>query len=79
MLVKVRVIDFQRYDDGQTGSPASLSKEVELALSQICFMSVTNLGIDKQLLDHPARYSPITTGEHLQQKTQASHAEKFGQ
>ena len=51
MLVKVPVIDFQRYDEGRTGSPASLSNEVELALSQIGFMSVTNLGIDKQLLD----------------------------
>ncbi|MBT6209982.1 MAG: 2-oxoglutarate and iron-dependent oxygenase domain-containing protein [Woeseia sp.] len=49
--MKVPVIDFQGYDEGQSGSPASLSNEVELALSQIGFMSVTNLGIDKQMLD----------------------------
>jgi isopenicillin N synthase-like dioxygenase len=51
MLMKVPVIDFQGYDEGKTSSPASLSNEVELALSKIGFMSVTNLGIDKQLLD----------------------------
>jgi isopenicillin N synthase-like dioxygenase len=79
VLVKVPVIDFQPYDEEQTDSPDSLSNEVELALSQIGFMSVTNLGIDKQLLDHPARYSPITAGEHLQEKIQASHTHKFEQ
>ena len=49
--MKVPVIDFQQFDIAQTASSSNLTVEVDKALSQIGFMSITNLGIDTQMLE----------------------------
>jgi len=48
--VKVPVIDFNQYGTGDPTIQAALTDEVDSALSKIGFMSLTNLGIDAELL-----------------------------
>jgi len=48
--VKVPVIDFQHFDSGDADKLATLTREVDSALSMIGFMSLTNLGIEPALL-----------------------------
>lgn len=48
--MKVPVIDFDQYGTGDPGIQTALSAEVDLALSKIGFMSLTNLGIEPKLL-----------------------------
>lgn len=47
----VPLIDFSPYDENKPATQASLAEDVGTALSEIGFMSVTNLGIEAHLLN----------------------------
>lgn len=59
----VPVVDFSRYELDRPATLQTLGREVDPALSKIGFMSVTNLGIDPQLLDDvfSAKWAAIAT------------------
>lgn len=77
----VPVIDFSQYDPDQSATLGTLGDEVDTALSQIGFMSVTNLGIDPQLLNDVFAASRVFFGSDLSQKMQCAYvsaSENFG-
>lgn len=77
----VPVIDFATYDPDQPETLRALGTEVDTALSQIGFMSVTNLGIDPQLLDDVFAASRGFFGSDLRQKMKSAYlsaSENFG-
>lgn len=79
--MKVPIIDFQQYDPEQIESSPVLIDEVDMALSQIGFMSVTNLGIDAQILDRVFAASRAFFASDLSKKNECAYqsaSENFG-
>ena len=77
----VPIIDFARYERGQPESLEALGGEVDSALSKIGFMSVTNLGIDSQLLNDVFAASRSFFASELPVKMECAYvsaSENFG-
>ena len=77
----VPVVDFSRYELARPATLKALSREVDPALSKIGFMSVTNLGIDPQLLEDVFSASRHLFVSDLQKNLECAYlsaSENFG-
>jgi len=79
--MQIPVIDFQTYDESNPESLELLAEQVKKALSEVGFMSVTNLGIDKKLLETVFANNKDYFAQSRQEKMQQAYTnaeENFG-
>ena len=79
--MKVPLIVFAKYDGSSQDALRTLADNVDSALSQIGFMSITNLGIDPQLLDRVFAASQSFFASKISEKQRFAYrsaSENFG-